>query len=111
MRRETQPPPMNRQAALLNPPQAEARAAGRPSPPAAPEPLLLTAPQAAALCGVSEATWHRMSAAGRCPAPVRLSRGCVRWLAEELRAWAAARCPGRKEWQARQGGGRPLPAE
>jgi predicted DNA-binding transcriptional regulator AlpA len=66
------------------------------------QPLLLAAPQAAALCSVSEATWHRMNAAGRCPAPVRLSRGCVRWRAEELRAWVEAGCPGRKEWQARR---------
>src|SRR5262245_27661932 len=46
--------------------------AGRPaSLPAAVEPLLLAADQAAPLCGVSRATWYRMASAGRCPAPVR----------------------------------------
>jgi predicted DNA-binding transcriptional regulator AlpA len=80
-------------------------AADRAAPPAAGiQPLLLAAPQAAALCGVSEATWHRMNAAGRCPAPLRLSRGCVRWRAEELRAWVQAGTPRRKEWEAMRGG-------
>jgi predicted DNA-binding transcriptional regulator AlpA len=64
--------------------------------------LLLTADQAATLCGLSPATWYRMSSAGRCPGPLRLSRGCVRWRAEELRDWIAAGCPGRREWQARR---------
>jgi predicted DNA-binding transcriptional regulator AlpA len=68
------------------------------------QPLLLAAPQAAALCGVSEATWHRMNASGRCPAPLRLSRGCVRWRAEELRAWIQAGAPRRKGWEALRGG-------
>jgi predicted DNA-binding transcriptional regulator AlpA len=71
------------------------------SPDAAVGPLLLAADQAAALCGVSPATWYRMSSAGRCPAPVRLSRGCVRWRAEELRDWVASGCPNRPEWEAR----------
>jgi predicted DNA-binding transcriptional regulator AlpA len=65
-------------------------------------PLLLSADQAAALCGVSPATWYRMGSAGRCPSPVRLSRGCVRWRAEELRDWIAAGCPSRREWEARR---------
>jgi predicted DNA-binding transcriptional regulator AlpA len=65
-------------------------------------PLLLAARQAAQLCGVSPATWWRWHAAGRCPAPLRLSPGCVRWRAEELRAWVRAGCPPRREWEARQ---------
>jgi predicted DNA-binding transcriptional regulator AlpA len=64
------------------------------------EPLLLTAVQAAALCGVSEATWYRMASARRCPAPVRLTaRGCVRWRVEELRAWIGSGCPDRRTWE------------
>jgi predicted DNA-binding transcriptional regulator AlpA len=66
------------------------------------EPLLLNADQAAALCGVSSATWYRMSSAGRCPAPLRLSAGCVRWRVEELRDWIAVGCPSRREWEARR---------
>jgi predicted DNA-binding transcriptional regulator AlpA len=69
---------------------------------AAVEALLLPAEQAAALCAVSPATWYRMAAAGRCPAAIRLSRGCVRWRADELREWIAAGCPSRREWEARR---------
>jgi predicted DNA-binding transcriptional regulator AlpA len=68
---------------------------------AAVEQLLLAAPEAAALCGVSEATGHRMNAAGRCPAPLRLSRGCVRWSRETLVEWIRLGAPTRKEFQAR----------
>jgi predicted DNA-binding transcriptional regulator AlpA len=83
------------------------------------EPLLLNADQAASLCGVSSATWYRMASSGRCPAPLRLSAGCVRWRVEELRDWIEAGCPPRREWEARRaaakagghhcqaGGGRP----
>jgi prophage regulatory protein len=63
-------------------------------------PLLLTARQAAALCGVSLATWHRMVSAGRCPAPLRLSPGCVRWRREDLAEWIRLGCPPRREWEA-----------
>jgi predicted DNA-binding transcriptional regulator AlpA len=78
-------------------------AAPRSDPPAAAEPLLLDARQAAALCGVSPATWYRMAAAGCCPAPLRLSRGCVRWRSEELRRWVEAGCPDRRTWNAMRG--------
>jgi predicted DNA-binding transcriptional regulator AlpA len=83
--------------------------------PAAPTPapsvkaLLLSAAQAAILCGLSPATWYRMGSAGRCPAPPRLSRGCVRWRTEELRDWIAGGCPDRRTWEAlgrAKGGGR-----
>jgi predicted DNA-binding transcriptional regulator AlpA len=66
------------------------------------EPLLLAAAAAARLCGVSEATWYRMAAAARTPAPIRLSRGCVRWRLDELREWIAGGCPARREWEARR---------
>jgi predicted DNA-binding transcriptional regulator AlpA len=67
---------------------------------AAVEPLLVSARRAAALCGVSVATWHRWNAAGRCPAPLRVTPGSVRWRAEELREWIAAGCVPRREWDA-----------
>jgi predicted DNA-binding transcriptional regulator AlpA len=71
-------------------------------PAAAVEPLLLSARQAAKVCGVSLATWHRMASAGRCPAPVRLSRGCVRWRKSDLEEWIFSGCPPRREFEARQ---------
>jgi predicted DNA-binding transcriptional regulator AlpA len=48
------------------------------------EALLLAAAHAAALCGISIATWWRWSSSGKVPAPVRVSRGVVRWRRSEL---------------------------
>jgi len=71
---------------------------------------LLDAKQAAALYGVSKATWHRMVSAGRVPASLRPSPGCVRWRTEELRAHIDAGMPDCKTWEAlraaRNGNGR-----
>jgi predicted DNA-binding transcriptional regulator AlpA len=69
---------------------------------AAIEPLLLTADQAAALVGVSPATWYRFAAGGRCSASIRLTRGCVRWQRESLVEWIRLGCPPRKEFEARR---------
>jgi excisionase family DNA binding protein len=78
-------------------------AAGRRAPLAAVvDPLLLSADQAAALCGVSLATWYRMVSAGRTPAPVRLSRGCVRYSREAIVEWIQQGCPDRKTFESRQ---------
>jgi predicted DNA-binding transcriptional regulator AlpA len=75
-------------------------AAGQPATlGAALAPLLLAARQAATLCGVSVATWQRMASAGRCPAPLRLSPGCVRWRREDLVEWVRSGCPSRREWE------------
>jgi predicted DNA-binding transcriptional regulator AlpA len=63
-------------------------------------PLLVDARQAAALCGVSPATWWRWDAAGRIPAAVRIGSGVVRWRRAELESWTAAGCPPRMEWEA-----------
>ena len=65
-------------------------------------PLLVDARDAAQLCGVSPATWYRMAAAGRTPAPVRLSPGCVRYSRETLAEWVRLGCPPRKEFEARR---------
>jgi predicted DNA-binding transcriptional regulator AlpA len=40
-----------------------------------------------------------MVSAGRAPAPLRLSRGCVRWRRAELIAWTEAGCPDRRTWE------------
>ena len=61
-------------------------------------PLLLTAKQAAALCGKSLRTWRTWDAAGLVPMPVRISRS-VLWRADELAAWINAGCPLREHWQ------------
>jgi predicted DNA-binding transcriptional regulator AlpA len=80
------------------------------SPPAGPDRLLVSARDAARLCGLSVATWHRRAAAGLVPAAVRIGPGCVRWRVEELREWIGAACPPRATWealQAAQRNGRP----
>ncbi len=64
-------------------------------------PLLLSANEAADLCRVSPATWYRMVSAGRTPAPLRLSPGCVRYSREQLVEWIRLGCISRKEFEAR----------
>jgi predicted DNA-binding transcriptional regulator AlpA len=75
-------------------------AAGRPKSLAASvEPLLVPASDAARMCGLSEASWYRLKAAGKVPLPVRLG-GRVFWRLDELRRWCAAGCPDLRNWQA-----------
>lgn len=47
--------------------------------------------------GVSRSMVHKLNAAGKLPAPVRLGR-CLRWRADEITAWLAAGCPARSVW-------------
>ena len=63
--------------------------------------LLVTAKQAAAMCGKSLRTWRSWDAAGWIPRPVRIGRSTL-WRADELRKWVVAGCPRRQEWEARQ---------
>jgi predicted DNA-binding transcriptional regulator AlpA len=65
-------------------------------------PLLLSAKAAAALCGKSLRTWRTWDAAGLIPRPIRIGRSTL-WRADELRAWIAAGCPRRSEWEIRRG--------
>jgi len=65
-------------------------------------PLLLTAPEAAALCSISLRTWRSWDTAGRIPRAVRIGRSTF-WRSAELRAWVAAGCPDREIWETRQG--------
>ena len=61
-------------------------------------PILCSAAEAAALLGVSRATYLRMDQTGRLgPRSVRLGR-LVRWHRAEIEAWAAAGCPPRVQW-------------
>ena len=66
-----------------------------------PDPLLVTAKQAAAMCGKSLRTWRTWDAAGWIPRPVRIGRSTL-WRLGKLRAWVTAGCPRREEWEARQ---------
>lgn len=68
---------------------------------ATPDALLLTAKQAASMCGKSLRTWRTWDAAGWIPRPVRIGRSTL-WRADELREWVAAGCPRRAEWEVRQ---------
>ncbi len=63
--------------------------------------LLVTAKQAAEMCGKSLRTWRTWDAAGWIPRPVRIGRSTL-WRADELREWVVAGCPRRQEWEARQ---------
>jgi predicted DNA-binding transcriptional regulator AlpA len=60
-------------------------------------PLLVTAGEAAALCGLGVRTWWRKDAAGMIPNGVHLGKS-KRWRLEELRKWIEAGCPHRGEW-------------
>jgi len=64
-------------------------------------PLLLTAHQAAAMCGKATRTFRTWDAAGLIPQPIRIGRSTL-WRAEELRAWVAAGCPKRRDWETTQ---------
>ncbi len=61
--------------------------------------LLLSASEAAKMCGVSGRTWWSYHAGGLIPEPVRI-RGRTLWRKKELEAWVAAGCPPRDQWEA-----------
>jgi predicted DNA-binding transcriptional regulator AlpA len=64
------------------------------------QPLLLNSVQFGRLLSVSKDTIKRMDASGKIPAPIRFSKGTVRWRYKELQAWCDAGCPNRKRWEA-----------
>jgi excisionase family DNA binding protein len=72
-----------------------------PDPREQPAPLLLTARQAANVCGKSLRTWRTWDSNGRIPSPVRIGRSTL-WRRDELQEWVTAGCPRREEWEARQ---------
>ncbi len=76
--------------------------AGRPPTlAAAVAPLLVDTDAAAAACGVSPASWYRLKAAAKTPAPVRLG-GKVLYRVEDLQLWVSWGCPARHEFEARK---------
>jgi predicted DNA-binding transcriptional regulator AlpA len=65
-----------------------------------PTSILIPDTEAARLCGIGRATWHRLRAAGKVgPQAVRLGRA-VRYRRNEVEAWAAAGCPDAPTWAA-----------
>jgi excisionase family DNA binding protein len=67
--------------------------------PAAPDAILITDNEAAALLGVSRAHVHRLRAGGRFPNGIKLGRA-LRFDRAELTAWVAAGCPEMTMWTA-----------
>src|SRR5262249_49912144 len=65
-------------------------------------PLLFRAAQAAAYCGVSEATWWRWDAAGRMPRGRKVSAGVQLGSRLDVEQWVTLACPPRAECEARQ---------
>ena len=63
--------------------------------------LLVSAKQAAEMCGKSLRTWRTWDAQGLIPQPLRIGRSTL-WRVDELREWVSAGCPRRDEWEARQ---------
>ncbi len=82
-------------------PVAESRSPAAEQVETSKQPLVLTATEAAALFGKSLRTWRSWDAAGLIPRPIRIGRSTL-WRPDELRAWIAAGCPRRKEWESRQ---------
>jgi excisionase family DNA binding protein len=71
------------------------------------DPLLIPDTEAAALAGVSRATWHRLRSAGKLPPAVRLGRA-VRWRRDEIAGWIQSGCPDGRTWAAMHATGRRL---
>lgn len=61
-------------------------------------PQLVSAREAAGLCGRSERSWRTWDAVGLIPQPVRIGRSTL-WRRDELQAWIKAGCPRREEWE------------
>lgn len=61
------------------------------------ESVLVNAKGAAAFCNRSVATWWRLNAAEKIPAPTKLG-GATFWHRRELSDWIDAGCPVRKVW-------------
>ena len=67
------------------------------------EPIMVRREQGSELFSVGIATWDRWDSSGVL-GPVGVKRGGVKlWNLAELKEWAAAGMPGRKEWQASRG--------
>lgn len=61
--------------------------------------LTLGCDEAAALLGMSRATFWKLHSNGKVPLPIRFSDRVVRWRRKELEAWVNAGCPPRDAWK------------
>lgn len=59
-------------------------------------PQIVRPRQLKAAIGLSRQTVYRLIAAGKFPAPIRLSPGCTGWLLSDIAAWLASRETGTK---------------
>lgn len=60
--------------------------------------VLITAAEAARLCGLGRSTWWRLHSSGQVPMPVKVGRA-TRWLRSEVLRWIEAGCPSRARWE------------
>ena len=60
--------------------------------------LLLTARDAALICGISTRTWRSWDLMGYTPMPVHIGKS-VFWKYKELDKWIDAGCPKREVWE------------
>ncbi len=66
---------------------------------------LVDAGEAARMHAIGRATWWKLHASGRVPAPIRLGRRTL-WRRAELEAWVSAGAPPRERWELLRGGSR-----
>lgn len=74
--------------------ESRARTADAAAPALIVLPVLVDAPTAAAMVGVSERWWAELVRTGQAPAPVRLGRRAL-WSRAALEQWASGGCPPR----------------
>jgi predicted DNA-binding transcriptional regulator AlpA len=64
----------------------------KPSLTKTPEPLLVRADQASALCGLSVSTWYQLKSSGQLPPSIKLGKARL-WPMDTLRIWIRLGCP------------------
>ena len=64
--------------------------------------LLVSAKEAARLCGVGRSLWYSMHSSGELgPLPIKLGKRTL-WRRQELEEWVRVGCPERTRWSAMQ---------
>lgn len=54
--------------------------------------VLITATEAARICGLSRSAFYKLVSRGHAPKPIKLGRA-ARWRRQEIHDWIAAGCP------------------
>ena len=65
---------------------------------ATPEPLLVRADQASALCGLSGSTWYQLKSSGQLPPSIKLGKARL-WPMDTLKIWISLQCPNHEKFQ------------